>query len=351
MNALLSQANNLFVFSKLFSASHIINKMFNIPITVNMLITSKCNLHCGICSARDMLDTDTDLTYEQIGEFINTIFKCSPAVFIGGGEPFLRKDIFDILECLKKNRLKYGIVTNGTVLNQKKIDRLFTVTPEVLIFSIYGPKVLHESMTGMPDSFDRISDNIKYAVKKNKTKIILNCVINESNYEHLEECILLGQEFGVAQVRFEHLIFVTEKEYEAHISVCKDKFSEEECKLTTNVQNIDNPEMGQVLKDEIFRLQKKFRKFVLFKPYLNKNELSGWYNDGFKFNRNCSFIRHSVFIKHNGDIIPCQFLSNYVLGNIKKNDLIETWRGRKKKQFDAVLKKGILPGCVRCCKL
>jgi len=347
-----SQWNNLIVFKRLFSAKQFIAYFQGAPLTVNLLITSRCNLKCHICSAKGMYKDVDELTSRQIKNFLLQISKYQPALFIGGGEPFMREDIFEILAAIKRNRLKFGLVTNGTILDYNKIDRLFNLKPEILIFSIYGKEQLHEKITGVKGLFEKICKNINYAIgKKNGTKIILNCVINQENYGQLEDVIQLGRRLGVDLVRFEHLIFLTEKEYMCHKRAWTLNFSNDEIDMTTYIANIDNRDMGAVLSVEIPRLLSKYANFVLFKPYLRKDEIKGWYRKGFIIKRDCFFIKHSLFIKHDGDIIPCQFFSNYKLGNIKKDDLVKVWNGPKRRFFSSKLKKGLLPGCIRCCKL
>ncbi len=349
---LCSQLNNFIAFRNLFSISQIFNYLRRFPLTVNLLITSRCNLKCQICTAKRMLNEAGELTSEQIKSFIRRVHRYKPSIFVGGGEPFAREDIFDILAEIKKFKLKYGVVTNGTLLDCNKIRQLLSVEPDILIFSVYGDKQLHEELTGASGTFELICRNIRYLVeKKINSRIILNCVINEKNYQQLENITLLGKELGVHRVRFEHLVFVTGEEYKKHLAVCRKRFSPKECEMTTHIQDINNVDIGEVLKDTVPRLKKKYGNFVLFKPYLSRNELGGWYRNGFKFSRRCLFISHSVFIKQNGDIIPCQFLSDYKLGNIREDNLAVVWNGQKRKFFNSVLKDGLLPGCMRCCKL
>ncbi len=349
-----SQLNNLSAFRNIFSLRQVLTYMQGFPLTINLLITAKCNLSCSICSAKGLGKDEIELSGEQIIAFIEKIAKFRPAIFIGGGEPFLKKDIFDVLGAITKHKLKCGIVTNGTSLNSDYLERILLVEPDVLMFSIYGKEERHEAITGVKGSFNSIIKAIRFFIaKRKKTKVLLNSVINENNYLYMEEVAQLGKELGVDQVRFEHLVFISNKEYKHHLEVCKSKFSdnEDEYFLTTHLQEMNNPEIGDVLKNKIPYLAGKYGKFVLFKPYLENNELLLWYSNDFNFNRRCLFVRHSVFIKPNGDIIPCQFFSNYILGNIVKDDISRVWIGKRRKSFLSIMSQRLLPGCNRCCKL
>ncbi|MCG2712667.1 MAG: radical SAM protein [Candidatus Omnitrophica bacterium] len=317
-----------------------------------MLITQECNLKCRICSAKYMMRDNARLSMPEIEKFIKKIADFNPSIFIGGGEPFMRGDIFDIFKVIKKNNLRFGVVTNGVLIEEDKINTLLTVQPQVMIFSVYGPRKLHEDVVGQKGAFNRLSENIKYLNAKRKNmRLILNCVIGEENYQYLEEMVVLGRKMGVDFVRFEHLIFLSNKEYDNHMEVSSEIFPRHMCELATYIKEIDSAEIGRTLEKTIPYLRKKYKKFVLFKPYLNSRELSLWYKSDFFLKRRCFFTQHSLFIKPNGDIVPCQFFNNFVLGNILKDDLIRVWRSPERRSFSRLLNKRLLPGCMRCCKL
>ena len=69
---------------------------FNMPnfksVTIN--ITGKCNFDCLFCECQK-LNHKSDLTFEEITDFFDVMARRGVrSVFIGGGEPFLRKDIW-----------------------------------------------------------------------------------------------------------------------------------------------------------------------------------------------------------------------------------------------------------------
>ncbi|GAG99570.1 unnamed protein product, partial [marine sediment metagenome] len=71
----------------------------------------------------------------------------------------------------------------------------------------------------------------------------------------------------------------------------------------------------------------------------------------FKARRKCFFVWGTLFISPNGDVMPCQFYPDYKLGNIRDAKLKEIWNNEKYRKFRLELKKGLFPGCARCCKL
>jgi len=347
-----SQVGNLYVFRSLFGFKQFAGRLADHPLSINLLITSQCNLKCKICSVQKMLQEKNEMDTGQLLNFINEIARLNPAIFISGGEPFMRKDIFTILDALKKKGLPYGIVTNGTMLNEAKIDKLVGLEPKVVIFSIYGNEFLHKKMVGKEDAFRILNRNVSLMNKKRKKiRLLLNCVINQENFNFLEDIVKQGKMMGVDMVRFEHLIFLRPEEYKAHLKSCSRYYPEDLCRLTTYIADIDNERIGDILKKTIPNLRKKYGSFVLFKPYLSKRELSLWYKKNFSLSRKCFFIKHSIFIKPNGDVVPCQFFSNFILGNIANDNFLKIWKSKKRKKFNRIFEKSLLPGCMRCCKL
>jgi Predicted Fe-S oxidoreductases len=299
-----------------------------------------------------MLNAPGDLTAEQLRPFIRAMKRYHPVFFFGGGEPFIREDIFEIFTDIVRCKSSYGVVTNGTLLTPEKIRRLVELEPAVVIFSVYGNAEIHDQITGSPGAFAKAGENLRQLLAlRKKTTVILNSVINEKNYRILDSIVALGKSLGVDHVRFEHLVFITGPEYQRHCRVCRRRFPAEELNIATNIQDSPGEPIGEELKTGIAALRRKYGNFVVVKPYAGADELAQWYRDGFHFNRKCSFIRHSVFIKPNGDIIPCQFFPDYVLGNIKNDDFMSAWGGKKHRAFQKILAEGLLPGCVRCCKL
>ena len=78
--------------------------------------------------------------------------------------------------------------------------------------------------------------------------------------------------------------------------------------------------------------------------------IKGWYSNNFKSKRDCYFVYRGAFIYPNGDVVPCESF-RFTMGNINKESFMEIWNSEKYLKFRKVLKKGLLPGCARCCKL
>ena len=68
------------------------------PELITLYVTDKCNLHCEFCSIVGRLKPDDDkiLSFSEIINIIDQVSFFKPVLYLMGGEPLLRKEIFEI---------------------------------------------------------------------------------------------------------------------------------------------------------------------------------------------------------------------------------------------------------------
>jgi uncharacterized Fe-S cluster-containing radical SAM superfamily protein len=95
--------------------------------------TMRCNLNCYGCYAG--VYPEEDLPYEVLDRLMGECKEMGiHLVLMTGGEPFLRKDLFDLFA--KHDDMMFQIYTNATLIDDKMIDRfvaLGNVTPAIKI--------------------------------------------------------------------------------------------------------------------------------------------------------------------------------------------------------------------------
>lgn len=357
-----SQWRNYLLFKEMLPNYELIKKFFNLsiyrlgiknrvsfPLTINFLITNRCNLSCKFCSYKTFKGIEhNELTFNEISKFIEKIKFKNCAFFISGGEPFVRKDIMKIICKIKKEGFKLGICTNGTLLSENIIDSLIKFGVENLVFSLHGPEKIHNEITGDDKSYKLLIKNVKSLCEyKNRPKIIINCTISQDNIDYLENVADISEKLKVDALRFEHLSFLTTKEYKEQENIIYHKFNSNHFKINNYLLGNKSLNISRKVKSI---MQKKFNIPVLFKPYLNIKDLDFWYSSEFNIKRKCFFIYHSIFIKPDGTVIPCEFLL-YEMGNIKEDSLEDIINSQRFIRFRNLLRKELMPGCHRCCKL
>lgn len=140
---------------------------------VHWEISGICNLKCLHCYNADYNNIRTNLNIKTISDWIEifngfNVFR----IQISGGEPFLRKDIIEIL---KKIESKYihidGIFTNATTLEEKLINELNKLKSKFeLVVSLDG-------LT--PQSHDLIRGSGNFSTLMEKFKLLNNFFYKE----------------------------------------------------------------------------------------------------------------------------------------------------------------------------
>jgi radical SAM protein with 4Fe4S-binding SPASM domain len=92
--------------------------------SVSWNLTRRCNLECAHCymSAHAGADTRGELTTEECRRVIDEIARVNPDVFLilTGGEPLLRRDIFDVAGYASRKGFTTVLGTNGVLLRERE---------------------------------------------------------------------------------------------------------------------------------------------------------------------------------------------------------------------------------------
>ena len=84
-------------------------------------ITTKCNLRCSYCyHFNSDADVSADLpAAEWLSFFQEAQQNAVLDIALGGGEPFLRPDLQEILQGIAANRMRFMIMSNGTLITEE----------------------------------------------------------------------------------------------------------------------------------------------------------------------------------------------------------------------------------------
>jgi len=98
--------------------------------------TMRCNLSCEGCYSGDY-PRDEELELETIDRVIDEGKEMGiHLILFTGGEPFLRKDIFELFE--KHGDVGFQIYTNGTLIDEKMVDRFVDLGNVMPAISLEG---------------------------------------------------------------------------------------------------------------------------------------------------------------------------------------------------------------------
>lgn len=165
-------------------------------------ITKKCNLSCLHCisakGSRKELETDKAL---QVVEILSNL-GCKE-IYLTGGEPLIRKDIFKILERCKEKNIKIGLLTNGTLINNKNIKEIKSFVKEIGISLDGASPGINDKIRGK-GTFTKIIKAISI-IKNNQIPLSLYVTINNLNIGDIENILKLTLSLGIKFIRINEI--------------------------------------------------------------------------------------------------------------------------------------------------
>lgn len=177
------------------------------PYTAIWKINSNCNLRCKHCYFYDgeQYNTENDLSTEKIYEIIKQLANAGIVeIRLTGGEVFLRKDIFQIIEYIKSFNIAIIIATNGTTLKDKEIKKaaeLLSPKTDFIRISLDGADAATNDFTRGDGNFIKTVNTIKCLVKEN-INVFVSTTITKQNVKQLNEIYKFSESLGVQQITF-----------------------------------------------------------------------------------------------------------------------------------------------------
>ena len=168
----------------------------NIPLSVQVDLTYRCNERCVHC----YLDHDDhgEMTTAEIKHLLDEM--ADAGVFIltfSGGEIFLRKDFFELVEHARRLMFCVKLKTNAVMIREREAARLRDLHVESIQISIYShrPEV-HDAITLVPGSLKRSIDAIHF-LKSQGLKVIIANVLMTQNMQDYPGVRALAAELDV----------------------------------------------------------------------------------------------------------------------------------------------------------
>jgi radical SAM protein with 4Fe4S-binding SPASM domain len=168
----------------------------NIPLSVQLDLTYRCNERCVHC----YLDHDDhgEMTTAEIKRLLDEM--ADAGVFIltlSGGEIFLRKDFFELLEHARRLMFCVKLKTNAVLIREREAARLRALSVESIQISIYSHRPeIHDAITLIPGSLQRSLDAVRF-LKSQGLKVIIANVLMTQNMQDYPGVRALAAELGV----------------------------------------------------------------------------------------------------------------------------------------------------------
>lgn len=293
------------------------------PRSLDLFVTGRCNLKCRYCYYADEMTARKDLPTERWLALFEEVSRLGvQRVCLSGGEVFTRKDLFELIDGIVANKMRYSMLTNGTLITRDTLAAFAVgkrrLRLDSIQLSIDGSRAEIHDASRPPQSFDRALAALRL-LKEAGFPLTVRVTVNRNNIDDLPNIArLLLEDVGL------------------------DGFSTNEAEQMGTARChgdsivLSNAERRRAM-DILAALNEKYegrisaaagplalaRNYAEIEAALARGETS--FPGRGKFCA-CGGVLGKMAILHDGSIVPCDMLSNLTMGVIGIHSLTEAWR-------------------------
>ncbi len=292
------------------------------PHSCSVVLSTNCMLRCKMCRMWDS-KKEEGLFFKDLSPTIlslKDILGEPKKIVLSGGEPFMRKDIFEIIKCASENGLRTLVPSNGYLINDDIARKIADSGLGEVFISLDGVNpATHDLLRGVEGAFSRVQNAFEMIKKYSpKTGVGIICVISGVNYREIADLAAWVKQGGfLSGVYFQ----VIAKPF--YVPLDDDWYLREEFGF------LWPKDTGEVIKyiEELIAMKKNgflihndIGQLELFKHYFL---FPGIRPEGVICNLGANIIN----IDQKGDIAPCCFME--AIGNIKNKSISDIWFSEK----------------------
>ncbi|MDO8281224.1 MAG: radical SAM protein [Thermodesulfovibrionia bacterium] len=162
-------------------------------------ITRRCNLKCVHCRSSSEMEAKghPDFSTEEAYRVIDDITSyAKPVIVLSGGEPLLRKDVFDIAKYGTDKGLRMCIATNGSLVTEEVCLKMKDSGVKMVSLSLDGSTAeVHDNFRNQKGAFDGVI-NATGLFRKHDIKFLINSSFTKRNQGEIPKLSRLAKELG-----------------------------------------------------------------------------------------------------------------------------------------------------------
>lgn len=176
------------------AGQYVHNRLTGRPTSLTLEVTKRCNATCDFCPYWEADEID------EVKDFTPAIRHFQPLhVSITGGEPFLRRDLIDIVRQVKGvPGFRYvGLYTNGWLLNEKRVEELTAAGVNQIQISLNYPDARQDTERGIPGLWAKLESFLPAMAKKGYDNIAVGTFICGDNIDCLVDLSKIVASWGI----------------------------------------------------------------------------------------------------------------------------------------------------------
>ncbi|RJQ06897.1 MAG: radical SAM protein [Bacillota bacterium] len=296
--------------------------------------TALCNLRCVHCYYGADFDDGSGeagekaapeahgLTTAQALDFVDSLagFRV-PVLLISGGEPFLRRDLFDVIGRAVSHGMRVTLSTNGTLITPGVAARVKDAGVSYVGISLDGLGDTNDRFRGRDGAFDAALRGIRNCREAGQ-RMGLRFTLSRHNVEALDSILDLVEREDIPRVCFYHLVpsgrgrgiassSLSPEETRRAMDLIVDRARDFARRgIRKEILTVDNHADGVYLYLKLLKEDPERAPRVLARIRLSGGNRSGM---------------AIAAVNHRGDVTPDQFTGSRVLGNILERPFPDIW--------------------------
>lgn len=265
------------------------------PMYINWNYTYACNFRCIHCYSRaDRYPQE--LSQQQYMEIVEQLGDIGAyKVFLGGGEPFLRKDCLKVISRLSAKGLYVGVTTHGWWEDVNLADKLKKAGLSRLLISLDSAnREKHDRFRNRPGSYDHVLKSSRAGVKAG-LHVHFSTVISLMNMHEVDDIADIAESLEITGVEYKRF------RPAGNGALMKDTL--------------------ELSPSEVLGVRQQVKALSQRKSI----DTTFIYGEVPGDDSSCPCGVYSICLRPNGDLSPCAY-GDTVIGNIIETPLAELWK-------------------------
>jgi SynChlorMet cassette radical SAM/SPASM protein ScmE len=296
-------------------------KIMKTPKSMDLEITNRCNLRCAYCSHFTSAgDVEGDLSTGEWLAFFEALNRAAVLeVCLSGGEVLVRQDLPELIEGIVRNRMRFSILSNGTLITDE-MARFLASTRRCnsVQVSIDGSiPFTHDAFRG-EGNFVKAVEGLK-ALMRNGVAATVRVTIHRKNVDDLAAiAAFLLDDLGLPSFSTNSASFM---------GLCRN--NAEQLLLTPRERTKAMRTLLKLVKKYEGRIGASAGPLAEARGWMEMEQarlqgLEGMPGRGYL--AGCGVGRDKLAVRADGTIVPCGQLPHLELGRIDRDDLTEIWQ-------------------------
>ena len=275
------------------------------PSLISWNLTRACNLRCPHCYMEGGRKAENELTTEECLGLIDEIKALGTEMLIlTGGEPLLRRDIYDIARYASKRAIWVVMGTNGVLVTDRVVHKMIECGVKGVAISIDSLEpAKHNHFRGGPDAWE-YSVRALEICRANGLQVLVQTTVMDMNYAEIPKLLEFAREKGAWSFNLYFLVQTGRGQQMNDLS----------------------PERTEAMLAQLVDWQDRYRPMLVrskcapqFKQIAYERGVGGLESGG------CMAGTQYCRITPQGDVTPCPYMTA-VAGNVRDQSFGEIWR-------------------------